>query len=83
MDDLRTRENQVIFFTSRESGKVVLLAGVSKNLTSKYKAGDLVKKAAELCDGAGGGRPDFAQAGGKNAERLSEIRPLLFKLLTV
>ncbi|GAA4354502.1 alanine--tRNA ligase [Kangiella marina] len=50
--------------------KVSLIAGVSKDLTSKVKAGDLIKMVAEQVGGKGGGRPDMAQAGGKDPAAL-------------
>jgi alanyl-tRNA synthetase len=53
-------------------GKVSLTAAVSKDLTSKLKAGDLVRQAAAFVGGKGGGRPDLAQAGGTKAEGLDE-----------
>jgi alanyl-tRNA synthetase len=62
------------------SGVVVLasanpvgfVASVSKDLISKIKAGDLVKEVARVTGGGGGGRPDFAQAGGKDASKIGE-----------
>ena len=54
-------------------GKVSLCAGVSKPLTAKVKAGDLVKFAAEQVGGKGGGRPDLAQAGGTDAAKLPAV----------
>ena len=51
-------------------GKVSILTAVSSDLTSKVKAGDLIKAIAPLVDGRGGGRPDMAQAGGSKAEGL-------------
>lgn len=48
------------------------LAMVSKDLTSKAKAGDLIKQVAAVAGGGGGGRPDMAQAGGKDASKLDE-----------
>ncbi len=53
-------------------GKAALLALVSKDLTGKIKAGDLVSKTAEMVGGRGGGRPDMAQAGGPMADKLPE-----------
>jgi len=50
--------------------KVSLIAGVSKDLISKVKAGDLIKMVAEQVGGKGGGRPDMAQAGGKDPAAL-------------
>ncbi len=53
-----------------ESGKVSLAAGVSKDLTARLKAGELVNAVAVQVGGKGGGRPDFAQAGGTDAAGL-------------
>lgn len=50
--------------------KVSLVAGVSKDATSKIKAGDLVNSVASQIGGKGGGRPDMAQAGGDQPENL-------------
>jgi alanyl-tRNA synthetase len=73
IDRLRgERKNSVIFFSSENEGKLVFLCGVSADLTSKIKAGDLVKAAAQIAGGGGGGRPDFAQAGGKDVTKLKE-----------
>lgn len=63
-------DNAVILLAAVNDGKVSLCAGVSKPLTNKVKAGDLVKFAAEQVGGKGGGRPDLAQAGGSDAEKL-------------
>jgi len=63
-------DNAVILLAAVNDGKVSLCAGVSKALTGKVKAGDLVKFAAEQVGGKGGGRPDLAQAGGSDAEKL-------------
>ena len=65
-------DNAVILLAAVNDGKVSLCAGVSKPLTNKVKAGDLVKFAAEQVGGKGGGRPDLAQAGGTDADKLSE-----------
>ena len=66
-------DNAVILLAAVNDGKVSLCAGVSKPLTNKVKAGDLVKFAAEQVGGKGGGRPDLAQAGGTDADKLSEM----------
>ncbi|QXW89621.1 MULTISPECIES: alanine--tRNA ligase [Neisseria] len=63
-------DNAVILLAAVNDGKVSLCAGVSKPLTGTVKAGDLVKFAAEQVGGKGGGRPDLAQAGGSDAEKL-------------
>ena len=66
-------DNAVILLAAVNDGKVSLCAGVSKPLTAKVKAGDLVKFAAEQVGGKGGGRPDLAQAGGTDADKLPEM----------
>ncbi|NYE56419.1 alanine--tRNA ligase [Carboxydothermus ferrireducens] len=64
--------NYVVLLAGVKDGKVNFLAGVDKNLTDKYHAGELVKEAAKIAGGGGGGRPDMAQAGGKNPEKVKE-----------
>ncbi|RKV65834.1 MAG: alanine--tRNA ligase, partial [Neisseria sp.] len=66
-------DNAVILLAAVNDGKVSLCAGVSKALTGKVKAGDLVKFAAEQVGGKGGGRPDLAQAGGTDVEKLPAV----------
>ena len=66
-------DNAVILLAAVNDGKVSLCAGVSKALTGKVKAGDLVKFAAEQVGGKGGGRPDLAQAGGTDVAKLPEM----------
>ena len=66
-------DNAVILLAAVNDGKVSLCAGVSKALTGKVKAGDLVKFAAEQVGGKGGGRPDLAQAGGTDTDKLPEM----------
>ena len=65
-------EQAVVLLAAVNDGKVSLCAGVSKPLTAKVKAGDLVKFVAEQIGGKGGGRPDLAQAGGTDAAKLPE-----------
>lgn len=66
-------EQAIVLLAAVNEGKVSLCAGVSKPLTGKVKAGDLVKFAAEQVGGKGGGRPDLAQAGGTDAGKLPEM----------
>ena len=66
-------EQAIVLLAAVNDGKVSLCAGVSKPLTGKVKAGDLVKFAAEQVGGKGGGRPDLAQAGGTGADKLPEM----------
>lgn len=63
-------EQAIVLLAAVNDGKVSLCAGVSKPLTGKVKAGDLVKFAAEQVGGKGGGRPDLAQAGGSDVVKL-------------
>ncbi|MBT8102718.1 MAG: alanine--tRNA ligase [Gammaproteobacteria bacterium] len=64
--------NAVVVLGSVDDGKVRLAAGVTKNNTDKIRAGDLIKPVAEQVGGKGGGRPDFAQAGGNDASKLDK-----------
>jgi alanyl-tRNA synthetase len=65
-------QSGVVVLGSVEDGKVRLAAGVTKNNTNRIRAGDLIKPIAEQVGGKGGGRPDFAQAGGNDASKLDE-----------
>ena len=70
-DKLRDKMGSGIAVLAAEpEGKVSLLALVSKDLTARYRAGDIVKQVAQLVGGSGGGRPDMAQAGGGNPEKI-------------
>ena len=66
-------EQAIVLLAAVNDGKVSLCAGVSKALTGKVKAGDLVKFAAEQVGGKGGGRPDLAQAGGTDTDKLPKM----------
>ncbi|MEG0381330.1 MAG: DHHA1 domain-containing protein, partial [Kurthia sp.] len=72
MDDLKSKlEKAVIVLGAVADGKVMLCAGVSKEIAGKeYHAGQIVKSVAEQCGGKGGGRPDMAMAGAKDADKL-------------
>lgn len=74
----------VIMLAAETEGKVTLLVGVTKDLVGKVKAGDIVKECAPYVDGRGGGKPEMAQAGGKNAAGISQaleaFKALLEKL---
>lgn len=67
MDQLKNKLGSgLIMLASENEGKVTLLAGVTKDLICKAKAGDAVKECAAYVDGRGGGKPEMAQAGGQN-----------------
>ncbi|GAA4425327.1 alanine--tRNA ligase [Bremerella cremea] len=73
IDQIRksTSSSAVMLFAAADEGKVTIVAGLSKTLTDKgLKAGDWVKEPAALVGGSGGGRPDMAQAGGKDAAQI-------------
>ena len=56
---------------AKSDGKAFILALVTKDLTDRFHAGNIVKRASESLGGSGGGRPDMAQAGGPNGESLA------------
>jgi len=62
----------VLLGTGTEDGKVMLLAAVTSDLVSRVSAGDLVQVMAPVVGGKGGGKPDLAQAGGRDASRIGE-----------
>ena len=62
----------VVVLGAAEGDKVRLVAGVTKDLTNRIAAGELIRSVAEQVGGKGGGRPDFAQAGGSRPEALDE-----------
>ncbi len=62
----------VVVLGSVSDGKVLLIAGVTPDLTKRFHAGQLIKKVSALVGGSGGGRPDMAQAGGTQPEKLDE-----------
>ncbi len=56
---------------------MVLVAGVTKDLTATLKAGDLMREAAAVVGGKGGGRPDMAQGGGTDSSKVAEALALV------
>ena len=74
VDQLKNKlgDSVVVLGTKVDDKKVQLIAGVSKELTKKIKAGDLVNFVAEQVDGRGGGKPEMALAGGSNVEMLDK-----------
>ncbi|MCK7606996.1 alanine--tRNA ligase [Geobacillus stearothermophilus] len=73
-DDLKQKiGTAVIVLAAVQSGKVQLIAAVTDDLVKQgFHAGKLVKEVASRCGGGGGGRPDLAQAGGKDAQKVAE-----------
>ncbi|WP_404453607.1 alanine--tRNA ligase [Oceanobacillus kapialis] len=74
VDELKQKLGSgVILLASESNGKVQLASGVSKDLIERgLHAGQLIKLAAGICGGGGGGRPDMAQAGGKDTSKIGE-----------
>ena len=62
----------IILLGSRSEIRFLLMMGVTDDLTRRFNANELIKKIALHMGGTGGGRPDFAQAGGTDPERLDE-----------
>ena len=86
VDELKVKlESGVILLGTVNDGKVSLVAGVTKDLTGRVKAGELVNIAAQCVGGKGGGRPDMAQAGGSNPDglpkALAEVKEWLVEKL--
>ena len=75
-DSLRDRLGSgVVVLASDNDGKAALVVSVTRDITDRVHAGNLIKALAPIVDGRGGGRPDFAQAGGKRTDRLHSIVP--------
>lgn len=74
VDDLKVRlpSSIIVLGSVTEDNKVNLIVAVSKDLTAKVKAGDLIREVASYVGGKGGGRPDMAQAGGTQPEGLNK-----------
>ena len=73
-DSLRDRlASGVVVLASDNDGKVSLVVSVSKDLSSRVQAGRLVKELAPIVGGGGGGRADFAEAGGKDASKIDQL----------
>jgi len=73
-DSLRDKLGSgVIVLASEQDGKVSLVVTVTKDLTARVQAGRLVKELAPIVGGGGGGRPDFAEAGGRDASKIDEM----------
>lgn len=82
MDKLKNQiKSGVILLGTKSEGKAILIAGVTKDLTDKFHAGNIIKETASFVNGGGGGRPDMAQAGGSKPEGLNDALNHLYKLV--
>ena len=74
-------QSGIIILGTNNGGKAIFVVGVTKDLISKVKAGEIVKVAAQVAGGNGGGRPDFAQAGGKDGHAVKEAVDKAFEFV--
>src|SRR5499427_8896804 len=86
-DSLKAKiKTGVVVLAAGNDGKVQVVVAVTPDLTSRIKAGQIVKEIAPIVGGGGGGRPDFAEAGGKQPEKIDEMleasRTVIEKLLS-
>jgi len=86
-DSLKAKiKSGVVVIASEHDGKVQIVVSVTADLTGRIKAGQIVKEIAPIVGGGGGGRPDFAEAGGKQPEKIDEMlkatEAVMVKLLT-
>jgi hypothetical protein len=77
-------ESGIIVLVSRNEDKIMLICAVTNDLTKHYNAGKIIKEMSEIVGGRGGGRPDMAQGGGNNPQKLAQalesIKEIIFKL---
>ncbi len=73
VDDLRSQlVSGIVLLASETNGQLSLALGVTKDLTKRYRAGDMIREIATVIGGKGGGRPDFAQAGGSDPSKIND-----------
>jgi alanyl-tRNA synthetase len=81
-DSLKQKIGSGIVILGTESGKkVFLVAAVTKDLTERVKANELIREIASIIGGGGGGRPDFAQAGGTKPKKLDQALKKSYSIL--
>jgi len=82
VDSLRQKMGSgVVVLASAEDGKVALITAVTKDLTSRLHAGKIVQELAKLVGGSGGGRPDLAEAGGKDTSGIESALRTVYPLI--
>jgi alanyl-tRNA synthetase len=82
VDTLRQKLGSgVVVLGTVEGDKVALIAGVTKDLTSRVQAGKIIQEASKLVGGSGGGRPDLAEAGGKDISALETALSQVFGIV--
>lgn len=81
VDRVKDKFQNCIIALGSNNDKAIFAMGVSKKLIGKIKAGEMAKVAAEIAGGNGGGRPDFAQAGGKDGNKVKEALKEVEKII--
>jgi alanyl-tRNA synthetase len=82
VDKAKDKLGSCVIVLGTDNEKAVFAVGVTKDLMKNIKAGELVKEIAKIAGGNGGGRPDFAQAGGKDGNKVPEALEYARKILT-
>lgn len=81
-DAIKNRlKSGIVVLGTVEDSKVSLITAVTRDLIDRYHAGTIAKEVARIVDGSGGGRPDMAQAGGKNPAKLKEALEKVFEIV--
>ncbi len=81
VDRAKDKLGSCVVVLGSDNDKAIFAVGVTKDLISRVKAGDLVREAANIAGGNGGGRPDFAQAGGKDGFKVKEALESIKEIL--
>jgi alanyl-tRNA synthetase len=74
-------QSGIVVLGTETHGRVSLISAVTKDISATYHAGNIIREVAKVVDGSGGGRPDMAQAGGKNPEKLAEALEKVFQVV--
>jgi alanyl-tRNA synthetase len=81
-DNIRDRMGSgIVVIASAKEGQAAILSMVTKDLTKQFNAGDILKKVAALCYGRGGGKPDMAQGGTKDLDRLDAALEAVYSII--
>jgi alanyl-tRNA synthetase len=82
IDELKGRLGSgIVLLATAEDGKLALALGVTDDLVDRFRAGDLIREVSAVVGGKGGGRADFAQAGGSNPASLPQALERLDELI--
>jgi alanyl-tRNA synthetase len=79
--DRNPEKGVAVVGTINEDGRPSLVAAVTKDMTDRVHAGNVIKEIAEIIGGGGGGRPNMAQAGGKDPEKLDEALDRAYRIV--